>query len=357
MQQSWVRALALLWMFVCAAGADAQTPPCTEDRLFDRCDPEQHRRVLELFGMPPIETHHEAEDWVRRAFYVDGYGNDVVAISFIRTRGREPFVSVHVPRRDGGPAQSPLIASVPQDVWVDVLRRSTLFDRELVPPRPDNSGWETICLHPWVWTVEGTDPPPDVGPRTGIRRKVQNSCDYGPAGQFADELAIAALSLLSYCRSLDLADYRSEGLLLAECFKLHGDRNAAAVTRNRVADLQYASDFGQPSAMGLIFASDAVMELNGNVQDAGEPEDIWSKQVWGPRLNGTFMTVDAVEAESAARVTVVGTLSRSWPLDPAEPDGPSRRERARVELRWTAYYDTFELARVSIGPFEAEPQR
>jgi hypothetical protein len=356
MQQSWVRALRLLGVLICAAGVGAQTTPCTDDQLVDRCDPEQRRRVLGLFGMPPIETHHEAGDWVRRAFYVDGYGNDVLAISFIRTRGRDPFVSVHVPPRNGGPAQAVLVASVPQDVWVDVLRRSTLFDRELVP-LPSDPGWESICIHPWVLTVEATEPAPAHGLRPGVRRRVQGGCDPEPAGQFADELAIAALSLLSYCRGLDRADYRNEAMQLAECFKLRGDRNAAAVVRNRVTDLEHASMLGQPSAIGVIFGADAVVELNGKVRGPDDPEDVWSQQVWGSMLNGTFLSVDAVEAESAASVTVVGTLYRNWPLDPADPDGPWRRERAHAEMRWTAAYDTFTLTHASIGPFEAEPQR
>ena len=145
-----------------AASAGPQSPHCHDDALIDRCDPEQQREMRELFGVMSIEEHQAAGDQVRRAFHVDGYASEVVAIAFIRARGKEPLVSVHFPRR-GSRRPEPLVASVPEDMWNDVLERSQYFDRRLAP-LPDADREAFICLHPWLSTVEATDPP---GPGRG----------------------------------------------------------------------------------------------------------------------------------------------------------------------------------------------
>lgn len=73
-----------------AAGQSRVAPECSDDNGVDRCSAEQHRRVLDLFGLNPIEEHVRAGDQVRRAFYVDGYGGDLLALSFVRAPGRDP---------------------------------------------------------------------------------------------------------------------------------------------------------------------------------------------------------------------------------------------------------------------------
>ena len=104
---------------------------CHDDRLVDRCSAEQQRRVRELFGVGTIEAHRDAGDQVRRAFYVDGYGRDVVAIVFIRPKGGDPALSVHFPREENGRRPEPLRVPVPAAAWQEAIERSAHFDRAL----------------------------------------------------------------------------------------------------------------------------------------------------------------------------------------------------------------------------------
>ncbi len=354
MYRTYVRVAATL-LILAWSGASAEAQPCARNDVMDRCSPEQHARMLELYGMPPIDAHQEAGDRVRRAFYVDGYDNDVVAISFIRTRGREPIVSVHLPRREGQRFE-PLVTSVPEDVWNDALRRSRLFERTLEPLSKVDPGTELICLHAWIWTVEATDPPGPDGQPNGVRRRTDNGCDDGLAGRYADELAVSARSLLSYCRGLDLRRSRGEASLLAECFKLRGDRNAAAAVRNRVEAFLDASILQQPLGLTWLFG-DVTIELAGERRRPERAEQTWLERVWGDMSRAAYLFVDVVEAESSTRATVVGRLSRNWPRNPADPNSELRSEVARVEMTWVSQWDEFFLERIAVGPFEEELRR
>lgn len=63
-------------------------PNCRDDRGTDRCAETEQRRMRELYGVRSIEEHQAAGDQVRRIFYVDGYGRDLILIAFVRTSGR-----------------------------------------------------------------------------------------------------------------------------------------------------------------------------------------------------------------------------------------------------------------------------
>ncbi|HYD37767.1 MAG TPA: hypothetical protein VEA60_09150 [Allosphingosinicella sp.] len=124
---------------------------CRGDRGLDRCA-EAQRQLRELYGLKAIEEHHAAEDQVRRAYIIDGYGRDLVAIAFVRTAGSDPTAWIHFPRRPGAAVREPLRAPVPKTVWEHVMERSSLFDRTLVPlPRvAEADGTITICVHGWA---------------------------------------------------------------------------------------------------------------------------------------------------------------------------------------------------------------
>lgn len=290
---------------------------------------------------------------MRRAFYVDGYDNDVVAISYVRSRGREPIVSVHRPRLNGQ-VPEPLVASVPDDAWSAILRRSWFFDRTLEPLPHVDTGRVSLCLHPWVWTVEATDPPEVTADAQGVRRRTHNGCDDGLAGPYANELAISAVSLLSYCRSLDSRHYRNDAVLLADCFTLRGDRNAAAAVRNRVSEFTRASALAPPSGPQALFAPDAEIRLAGERLGSESPEQVWIDLVWGDMSNAAFLSVDSVTGESSARAIVNGRLTRLWPRTPADRTSSSRHEVARVEMTWVKRWDEFYVERVIVGAFEEE---
>ena len=85
------RFVSLLFAITAAAPVAAQRPVdrnCSDDRGVDRCSEEQQRRTRQLFSVRSIEEHGAAGDQVRRVFYVDGYGRDVVLIALVRAPGR-----------------------------------------------------------------------------------------------------------------------------------------------------------------------------------------------------------------------------------------------------------------------------
>ena len=86
------------------AAADAQAPEtagCADDRGVDRCAEAQQRRMRDLYGVRSIDKHQAAGDQVRRIFYVDGYGRDLILISLVRAPGHDPMLWVHYPGEGG----------------------------------------------------------------------------------------------------------------------------------------------------------------------------------------------------------------------------------------------------------------
>lgn len=55
---------------------------CGDDNGTDRCDGAVQERMRELYGIEPPEALLAKGATIRRAMFVDGYGNDVAAITF-----------------------------------------------------------------------------------------------------------------------------------------------------------------------------------------------------------------------------------------------------------------------------------
>lgn len=324
---------------------------CHDDDLVDRCSPEQQRRVRELFGVKPIEAHRDAGDQVRRAFYVDGYGNDVVAIAFIRPKGGDPTLWVHFPSEPDGKRPEPLRAPVTQEVWDGVLDRSRNFDRPLAAPapEPDAPGMQTIslCIHSWVYTVEATDPAEGEYSPATLRRRTEDACDDGLAEPYATELQRAAVPLLPPCARLDRSLHRNEATLLSACRLLRGDRLAAAEVMNQLDRLRRAEGPEEVALIAGLFAYDARIDWAGEILDAkGGAAAAWARKL--AEGGRTVLYYDVIEGESADRVRFVGLLSRSV-------DGEDRYRLARVEQIWVREGRDFEIERATVGPFEPEP--
>lgn len=343
--------LSLCTALPAAAQAPAPKPSadCRDDRGVDRCVAGQQRRVRELFGVKSIEEHQAAGDQVRRAFYVDGYGRDVVAIAFVRSPGRDPTLWAHFPRREGEVAAEPLQATVPKHVWEEVLERSELFDRVLAP-RANAGGDEVeICLHSWVYTVEAADPPVPEADPGGLRRRTEDACSRGTTAAFANDLAKTALPLLPHCAALDPRQHRNEATQLAACTILEGDRLAAAEAMNRahlLAAVNSPADAGR--AQG-VFDYRGVVEWNGERLggEAGGGMAAWLERTTKP--GRARLWIRRAVGETAYRARVEGTLSR--------PEGEGASERtmsAPVTLHMTSRPgdDYFTVARAVVGPFK-----
>ena len=329
-----------------AAGQGAVDRNCSDDRGIDRCSAEQQRRTRERFGVPSIEEHGAAGDQVRRAFYVDGYGRDLVAIVFVRPRGREPELRVHFFQDDEGAERwEPLVAPVPGPVWEDVIRRSEHFDRELVglPPPPPESNVIILCIHSWVFTVEAVDPGGEDEQPT-IRRRTEDGCQNGLAEAYADELERAAVPLIPHCARLDPELHRGHASLLAACGALSGDRLAAAVVMNRVSLFRHIREPEDASVISSLFEHDSVVDWNGERNEGPwSAAAFWASKV-GVGDGGIPFFYSNVHGESADRVRATGMLSRL-----GAEDG---HETALVEQIWTRDGSDFIIESISVGPFE-----
>ena len=280
------------------------TSDCGDDRGVDRCSADVHRRVLDLYGLQPIEAHARAGDQVRRVIYVDGYGRDMVAIAFVRAPGRDPAVSVHFPREDGS-LPPPLTASVPTNVWAQVLERSVHFDRDLVPLKPQaDQGVISMCLHAWVYTVEATEQGPREDDGLRVRRKVQDACANGLAEEYANTLPGFALPLFPACAALDREQHRNVATLLNECRKLGGDRLAAAEAFNLLSRLDDGSEvYG-------VFGQRATVDWTGE-RTSGSTQAVvaaWSRGMANPERATLY--IGRVTGERADHVRAEGELVR-----------------------------------------------
>lgn len=332
-----------------AAAAPAQARPdpnCSDDRGADRCAAQQQARTRALFGLRSIEQHRDAGDQVRRVFYVDGYGRDMIAIAFVRAPGREPMAQIHFPRREGQRATPPLEAPVSHTVWGEMLRRSANFDRSYTP-RPQNPEEVSICLHSWVYTVEANDPARTNLARASLRRKTEDSCQRGPAVEFAADLQRAALPLFPHCDRLDPGQHRNPAAQLAACAALTGDRMAAAEVMNRLGAFRRARGTQDGQLLAGLFAQRARIDWNGVRSD---PNDLYQGNFWLARMaadGAPGFYHDRVEGLAADRVRVTGTLQRST-------DGPAASHfRAPVEMIWVfGPSQEFQVDSATVGAWE-----
>jgi hypothetical protein len=350
MRTTAVVILAALMMALSSAAQPA--PDCRDDRGTDRCAGEQQKRVRELFGVESVEMHQAAGDQVRRVFYVDGYGRDLIAIAFVREPGSDPMVRVHFPKPETGRPTEPLQAAVPGAVWEEVIQGSSLFDRTLAPLADEEP---VICLHAWVYTIEAVDPKGDgqyaKPPRP--RRKTGDACTDDLVEAYAKDIQRAAIRLFPACAALDPDQHRNDASRLSACRLLKGDRLAAADALNRAGEFRRVDVAADGRLLRGIFASKAVVDWNGE-RNRGDLSagDFWAaKQTEAGHANLFF---ESAEGETAGRVRLRGFLSRYR-------EGPGNEaiyERAPVEQVWTARYgNEFQVESATVGLFKREPER
>lgn len=260
---------------------------CRDDDGIDRCGREAHDRMRTLYGLESSEDLLARGVTMRRAMFVDGYGNDLVAVAFWREPGKSPMVEVRSPRTDGGEEPPPLRAAISGKTWDEVVAASAYFDRELAAePAPAGEGERfrpppSICLHSWVVVVEAVDAPrisPNVVFGTGsaaaardsslpvevtrtpanTRTATEDACSSGLAMVYAFKLAEIARGQLTECSSLELEDFRNEPHLLGLCHQLRGDRLVAGEASAIPRKLQRALRTGSELELSWLFAGSGV---------------------------------------------------------------------------------------------------
>lgn len=234
---------------------------CADNEGTDRCDAEVQRRMRELYGLADAETLAGQGVVLRRAMFVDGYGNDVVAISVSRAPGRSPTVEISTPRGEQGPEPQSLYAAISQSIWQHVMDSSGNFDRRIEGERNlgelNESGG--LCLHGWFVVVESVDLAflDTVGREIlplRIRRDAEGSCGDGLAEPFAFELAEIAIKNMQECSSLEPDDARNDAALLALCHQMRGDRIAAGEAYQFTEELSSLESWPEGDRLFWLFA-------------------------------------------------------------------------------------------------------
>lgn len=333
------------------AEAAAEARRCRDNRGVDRCEAAQQARVRALFQMPTIEAHRDAGDQVRRAFYVDGYGHDMVALSFVRARGHDPELRVHFPHQAGVPDAPPMVAPVLPDEWQALIDRSELFDRALLSPPPPPADTMVLCIHGWVFTVEAADPARREGRDASVRRRTENACEDGLTEAYAVEMYRAALRMMPICAGLGAREDMHPVSRLANCRYLEGDRLAAAAVMNLLDPLFDLPESGELEQVGPLFHYEASVDWNGERTPPGERGDAVARfflAKWAEESRPNFY-VDSIVGERLDLVRFHGGFLRTIP---ASGDLPVRYERALVEMVLEGEDDDFQIRTARVGPFE-----
>ena len=303
-----------------------------------------------LYGVPSIEEHAAAGDELRRIFYVDGYGRDLILIAFVRAPGRDPELRVHYPRREREARPDPLRAPVPQGAWNEVVARAAHFDRSFVAvPEAGPS----ICSHSWVYVMEAAEPSRYPQQPVQIRRKTEDACEEGPGQVYARDLARLALGLIPHCSALDPAQHRNEASMLDACRILHGDRLAAAEVLNRAGAFRQLRGPQDAERIAGHFAQETQIDWAGApYRGAGyRAGEFWTARL-GPGDGPTNMYFERVEGETGRRVRLSGSLSRSVDTPRGEGTGI---ETATVEQIWTRDGNgEMQVERATIGPWRTD---
>jgi hypothetical protein len=237
----FLRTLAALLFILSASPAVAQTDEglpgpreCLDDDHTNRCDPEVQSRVRNLLGVASIEDEAASGAIVYRAFFVNGYGRDMPAVSFERRPGQSPEVVIY--GFDGRTTRAP----VTHEAWEQVVDQARIADRVLEPLPPRADGAISICAHAWVQTVEIANVPRERFGDETVRRRTESACGGGLATRFAFWLADLAVEQIPWCRLIDEDSERNGVTRAATCLILAGDRLAAVELYNaRLADIDW----------------------------------------------------------------------------------------------------------------------
>lgn len=244
----WKACCLIFALFAAAPSYSKESfdPKCSDDRGTNRCNSANQAKTREKYGVEDKETFAAKGTYLRRAMIVDGYGNDVLAVSFVREREKTPYVEIRIPRNENGKATKSIIATISNQEWQSVLEQGKFFDRELAPLKKSGED-QSICLHSWMVNVETVNPSrlsgntmPEmvVGPE--LKSKIQSACAGGLAIDYAFQLVDLAYSMIPDCQSIPLEGHRNKAMVLNSCHSLSGDRIAAGEAMSLTRQIEIA---------------------------------------------------------------------------------------------------------------------
>jgi hypothetical protein len=345
-------ACALAALFIFASPAAAQRwpdPDCFPDPNIPSCLQSRADGLARDYGVRRIEEHRDAGDEVVRIFYE--HNSDLALIEFVRAPGRDPVANVYFPRSAVQQAATPMQAVIPQAVWSEAVERAAYADRSFVSVPPRESDGQTVCLHPWAYVFEASDPAaPEFGIRARIRRHSIDSCDAAPLLQFAADFRRLALPLFPACDALDPRAYGNEVLRLVICQVLSGDKLAAATVMNMAYTFQTARGPEDLRDLQELIDSNAVIDWNGRRRTAEDrnPAAFWLARVAEHQV--VSFVVRRAEGLPGGHVRVTGYLLCSRP---GTNDGTYLQ--AHFEQAWATTWSGTQVVSLTVGPWEQRP--
>jgi hypothetical protein len=291
---------------VCLVGGQALAAkakdPCGKNGDDTACFVKYQNDVLDVYGLATAGSHLAASEQIRRAIFVNGYSQHLVAVEFVRPAGSEPIVRIYAPHDEKGDGPRPAAsAAVPASDWETVGDRSANFDRSLAPVADRDEDAITICTHGWTYVVEVTDPDAE-SPGQRLRRRVENACDHGLTDAYANFLADTAVRLLPACLSIERRKRDSSARVLAACGTFSGDRLAAAEVYNELDEFR-GSDESERERYRNLFGG-ARLDWNGE-QITSHADEAWLAKT--SELKASFFPRH-LHGENATRVIVDGKL-------------------------------------------------
>ncbi|WP_206244830.1 hypothetical protein [Novosphingobium terrae] len=302
--------------------AKAQPSPCQDDKGNDRCNDDQRAQQRHLYNASDAQDFANKKSQLVRAFFVDGYGQDVALVSFERAPGEDLKVEVRVPSHNGSSENVSLVGQLSGAAWTDILEGARTFDRDLVP-LPKRKGELSICLHSWVSTVEVADE------NGKVRRKTSLACGNDDlVSAYAFKLANIAVDSFSFCATLSREASRNDVTRLADCWKLRGDRTAASQAYNRLHTRWFLHPNGVDFARSLydLFDENAEVTWPGEEKATGAAS---ASQLWTAKAGQNRFVPRTYFGETHDRVRIEGQI---WPRPKSDADRP---QPIPVTMLWT----------------------
>lgn len=313
---------------------------CRDDDGQDRCAPAKQAEMRALYGVAPIETYAGAS--VRRIFFVDGYGNDTIAIEFVRAPEKDPLVRVHFPKQKGEAPIAPIEQLLTSEQWQQLIAASQNFDKQFATATSskragkDKGGDQEIelCLHSWVYWAEAIDG--GAKPRS----TVNDACNDAPVEQFAWVAAKRAIGVFPFCSAIDPKLSRNDATRLLACAGLTGDRLAAAEVFNEAQAFRFVS---RPKDGGLdgLTAYDFSLNFQGTKSQGRDAEAYWRSVM-------TETTAPDFFYESLNGLNADNVVVRAGLLKEVRDN---QYQIADVEMRWKKDGGTFNITSMSVGPY------
>lgn len=326
---------------------------CLDDNHTNRCDAEIQARSRARLGVVSIEDEAATGTELYRAFYIDGYGREMPAVSFERRPGQPPMVVVY---EDKGRR---LTAPVSSDIWEEVSARAVFADRPLgeaerpLPGVDRDMIGERICLHSWVSTVEmanSSDYGFDLIP---VRRRTEDSCHRGLATQYAFLLARLAVEAIAPCEALAVTGNRNDVTLLASCFRLEGDTLAAAdlLTAKHLnvwpdQPVEWDIWLGSQTNTRLDWAGEIIEDTNVFRMDEPPPPTVADFLAGQTTSDDLYLSANRIAARTSTQAQILGEVIAHRRK---QDGGPSMI--ADYTQSWVRSGGEWSLQSWTVGPF------